>query len=243
MPWGEILRKERERLGYSLEKVEEETKIRKYYLEMMENEDFASLPPQVYATGFVKRYAKLLKLDEHEMVSEFKRLAYDLNKPEEPIIVHTNPVNAEKSMPWKNVTIGIVFLLIVLWVGNYLVGIMGEHGVKDLIPQTEVKEEVQTGKQPTKKTTEKKTQGVKLEIRVVKNCWLHIVVDGVSQYEGILRAGENRSYEGKKSVYIKAGNAGGIEIICNGIKQSPLGAVGQVKDKEFRAASKGAGQE
>ncbi|MDD3024595.1 MAG: helix-turn-helix domain-containing protein, partial [Syntrophomonadaceae bacterium] len=90
MSWGEILRKEREKLGYTLEKVEEETKIRKYYLEMMENDDFTSLPPQVYAIGFVKRYAKLLNLDENHMVSEFKLLAYGKEHHEDTVIVHTN---------------------------------------------------------------------------------------------------------------------------------------------------------
>ena len=72
MAIGEKLKEERVRLGYSLEEVEEETKIRKYYLEAIENENFAVLPPKVYAVGFVKRYAKFLGLDEQEFANEFK---------------------------------------------------------------------------------------------------------------------------------------------------------------------------
>ncbi|MDD3267746.1 MAG: DUF4115 domain-containing protein [Syntrophomonadaceae bacterium] len=243
MPWGEILRKEREKIGYSLEKVEEETKIRKYYLEMMENDEFASLPPQVYATGFVKRYAKLLSLDEHEMVNEFKRLAYGTGHSEEPIIVHTEPVNPPNRIPWKNVVAGIIFLLLVIWAGNYLAGVISERGIRNIFPQSDTKPNVQHPKQPQDKTTASQEQGVQLDIKAIKKCWLHIVVDGVSQYEGILVAGEERSFVGKKSVYLKAGNAGGIEITYNGIKQSPLGNSGQVKEKEFSAVNQGAGQE
>jgi len=239
--WGEILRKEREKLGYTLEKVEEETKIRKYYLEMMENDDFTSLPPQVYAIGFVKRYAKLLNLDENHMVSEFKLLAYGKEHHEDTVIVHTNPVNLKRKIPWRNVVYGVVFLMIVLWAGNYLAGIITDNGVKNNTPQIVDKQKEPA--KPAEKTTENKPQGVKLEVKVIQNCWLNIIVDGVSQYTGIVPAGENRIYEGKKSVYINAGNAGGIEITFNGVKQSPLGASGQVVDKEFLADNQDSGQE
>ncbi len=244
MPWGESLRNEREKLGYTLEKVEEETKIRKYYLEMMENEEFASLPPQVYAVGFVKRYAKLLKLDEHEIVSEFKRLAYGSGHSEEPVIIHNEPVNSENKLPWKNVAAGIIFLVLVIWVGNYLAAYIGERGTKNVLPPSEVKQNAQQQvKQSSPKTPAKQTEGVKLEIKAVKNCWLQIAVDGVQKYEAILVAGEKLSFTGKESVYLKAGNAGGIEITYNGVKQAPLGNVGEVKDKEFMAVNRDAGQE
>lgn len=51
---GQRLKEERLRQGLSLEEIEEETKIRKYYLQALEEENFQVLPPQVYATGFVK---------------------------------------------------------------------------------------------------------------------------------------------------------------------------------------------
>lgn len=244
MPWGEILRNEREKLGYTLEKVEEETKIRKYYLEMMEEEEFDSLPPQVYATGFVKRYAKLLKLDEYEMVNEFKRLAYGSNESEEPMAVHTEPVNSKNKLPWKNVAAGIIFLLLVIWVGNYLAGYIGERGAKNALPPTGVEQNAQQPVKQTKpKTPAKQIKGVELEIKAVKNCWLQIYVDGVQKYEAILVAGEKLSFTGEKSVYLNAGNAGGIEITYNGVKQAPLGNPGEVKDKEYLAVNQDAGQE
>ena len=53
--FGEKLREAREAKGYSLDYIEEETKIRKLYIEALEQETFDLLPPKVYATGFVRR--------------------------------------------------------------------------------------------------------------------------------------------------------------------------------------------
>ena len=49
----------RESLGLTLEHIEEETKIRKLYLDAIEKERFNILPPRVYATGFVKKVCAL----------------------------------------------------------------------------------------------------------------------------------------------------------------------------------------
>ena len=75
MPWGEELKKRREELGCTLQTAEEGTKIRKLYLQALENDDFAVLPPRIYAIGFVKNYARFLGLDEEILVRQFKELA------------------------------------------------------------------------------------------------------------------------------------------------------------------------
>ena len=43
---GQKLQDERLRQGLSLEEIEEETKIRKYYLEALEQENYDVLPPR-----------------------------------------------------------------------------------------------------------------------------------------------------------------------------------------------------
>jgi cytoskeletal protein RodZ len=109
----------------ALEEVEEETKIRKYYLEALENGNFRVLPPPVYASGFVKRYAILLGLDEKEMVAEFRALAYGEGEEpaveEEPMQAVSREREPRKPLPVKNIkniAAGIVFLIIALWLGS-----------------------------------------------------------------------------------------------------------------------------
>ncbi len=70
---GTALRKARIQKGLSLEEVEQETKIRKRYLDGLEREDYDLLPAAVYVQGFLKTYANYLGLDGDAISQEFKR--------------------------------------------------------------------------------------------------------------------------------------------------------------------------
>lgn len=60
---GQVLRMKRESMGLSLSEVEVKTKIRKRYLEALEQGDWSVLPGDVYARGFIRSYAEILGLD------------------------------------------------------------------------------------------------------------------------------------------------------------------------------------
>ena len=68
---GEKLRRERERQGLTLKDVEQGTSIRALYIEALEREDWATLPGDVYAKGFVRNVAAFLKLDADACVAEY----------------------------------------------------------------------------------------------------------------------------------------------------------------------------
>lgn len=70
---GAALEKARRQHGLSLDEVEQATKIRKRYLQGLENDDYGVLPDAVYVQGFVKTYANYLGLDGEELASELKR--------------------------------------------------------------------------------------------------------------------------------------------------------------------------
>ena len=71
---------------------------------------------------------------------------------------------------------------------------------------------------------------VEIVIEASQNCWLNVVVDDVSQYNAILPAGETLTFNGTNKIYLKAGNAGGIKIIYNGMEMPTLGEIGEVKE-------------
>lgn len=60
---GELLRQARVYKGASLRDAERATRISRTYLEALESQDFAQLPPSAYARGIVKNYAQYLGLD------------------------------------------------------------------------------------------------------------------------------------------------------------------------------------
>lgn len=69
---GEALREIRERLGLTLEDVSSCTKVTKGALRAIEDEDFDALPPWIYVKGFLRAYAKMLKVDAEEVVRAFE---------------------------------------------------------------------------------------------------------------------------------------------------------------------------
>ncbi len=68
---GDILRRRREDLGVSLEELQEQTKIRTRYLEALEAGDWDVLPGDVYARGFVRRYAESVNLDGFDLLRAY----------------------------------------------------------------------------------------------------------------------------------------------------------------------------
>lgn len=70
---ADILRSTREARGWSLDQVAEMTRVRRGYLEALEQAAYDVLPPRAFAIGYVKAYAKALHLDEETLADMFKR--------------------------------------------------------------------------------------------------------------------------------------------------------------------------
>ncbi len=70
---GETLRRERLRRGWNLDQVAAETKITVHVLEAIEADQFDRVPGGVFARNFVRQYARMLKLDDDEIINAFRQ--------------------------------------------------------------------------------------------------------------------------------------------------------------------------
>ncbi|MFC5402004.1 helix-turn-helix domain-containing protein [Cohnella soli] len=70
---GALLRKAREQRGYTLDDVQEYTKIRKRYLEAIESGDYKVLPGSFYVRAFVKTYSETVGLDAEEVLRLYQK--------------------------------------------------------------------------------------------------------------------------------------------------------------------------
>jgi cytoskeletal protein RodZ len=68
---GEFFRQVRETKGLTLDEVAIKTRIHPEYLKALEESNFAKLPEQVFAKGFVRSYARSLGLDEEDAMRRF----------------------------------------------------------------------------------------------------------------------------------------------------------------------------
>jgi cytoskeleton protein RodZ len=65
---GVFLRREREKRGLSHEQIAEMTRLRRHMVVALEDEAWDVLPPPVFVKGFIKSYAKVLGLDQKEVL-------------------------------------------------------------------------------------------------------------------------------------------------------------------------------
>lgn len=85
---GQRLRTAREAAGLSLADLSSQSKIPTRMLELIESGDYAALPARTYATGFTRSCARLLGLDEKELVAQV-RAELGMNEMVEPRLAPT----------------------------------------------------------------------------------------------------------------------------------------------------------
>lgn len=68
---GEFFRQVRETKGLTVDEVASKTRIRTDFVKALEEGNFAKLPDQVFARGFVRSYARSLGLDEEDAIHRF----------------------------------------------------------------------------------------------------------------------------------------------------------------------------
>ena len=70
-PLGQYFRRAREARGWTLEQTAARTRILPEYLQAVEEDNYERLPEEVFAKGFVRSYARLLGLNESEILQKF----------------------------------------------------------------------------------------------------------------------------------------------------------------------------
>ena len=80
---GAYLREARETTGRTVVDVAQSLRIRRVYLEAIEDGRFDELPGATYAVGFVRSYAAYLRLDAPTLVARFKEEASGIQAPQE----------------------------------------------------------------------------------------------------------------------------------------------------------------
>ncbi len=215
----------------SLEDIENETKIRKFYISALEEDSYHLLPAMVYASGFVRRYARLLGLDENEFVQEFKSIAYQNENKEEEVFVSEN-MRERLKVPIKNIIAGLVFLVVVIWMGSYLIDfIAAQNWGRNQVAPPPI---ANNGEIPEKEPGQTPAiNGVNLRISGQKLCWIRATVDGNLIPDTMLKAGEVKEIKANESIQLHLGNAGGVKIEFNGKDLGVPGKSGQTMKLEY----------
>ncbi len=122
MSIGQRLKRARRRKKLSLEKLEGLTKIKKRYLEDIERNNFDNLPSDVYAKGFLSRYAQVVGLDAGEIVDFFsqERGLKSQTAREELKDFSKSPVEFPKVLITSRLIVTVISILLFLGFSGYI---------------------------------------------------------------------------------------------------------------------------
>ena len=256
---GRVLERARKDRGLSLEDAERATKIRKRYLVGLEQDDYTVLPDTVYARGFLKTYANFLGLDGDTLSEELRtrkkprrerRLSYAApsSEFERPIISPGGVPGAEKrNIPNSTIiTIAIAALVIAALIGAlYFVGLsVRSSGADDaqnaeriaapVKPASEDPEGVSDSQNTGEDPSGALTVGVEVE---GAPAWIRVRSDSETVFEEVAQPGFSQTFEARRVVGIRAGDAGAVSVEVNGQDVGALGDPGQVLERDYTLKS------
>ena len=241
---GETLRQARLDKGVSLADAGRETRIRRSYLEALEAEDVAALPPLVYTRGFLKTYAEYLGLSAEAMVDLYQPSA---RREPGPTLRSAVPhVAIPRQIPLRPVMYGISSIVFVAMLGfawNWYQGVQVALRENDpTLRQGRSGTPTATGARlptafpivlaspsPTASPTPEPlptptpvVDGILVEFRTNARVYVEVAVDGNQVLAETLAPGTQRTLPlGKTSVVMRASIGSAVDVTVNGTHQVP----------------------
>lgn len=250
---GDALKTAREEQGFTLDEVEEAIHIRRHVLEALEGNEFKKFASPVITRGLIRNYAKFLNLDPIEALTLYDGNGVVPVKGQRLTpngIEFMNLSMAPRPIISWDFVFGILLFLGVMGGFGYITyttiiqpsltptptktpsaGGLDEDAALLLPTVTPLPTNTPTPLPPTETPTPVIYGGVTVELQIKQPSWIQILVDDAKAFEGILQPGESKNWTGQRRVAIRAGNAGGVEVIVNGINRGPMGGEGQVVDQ------------
>ncbi|MCQ9208973.1 helix-turn-helix domain-containing protein [Granulicatella seriolae] len=92
---GQRLKQARQSKGYTLDDLQQITKIQKRYLIAIEDNEFDTLPGNFYTRAFIQQIAETVGLDGQQLLAEYADVIPQ--KPIEPVSEVTSPINRSRT--------------------------------------------------------------------------------------------------------------------------------------------------
>ncbi len=197
---GKILREERENLGLSQEEIAERLKLRIGFIDAIEKEEWDKLPHPTFVKGFIRSYARLLRIEE-KIGDSYKHIFRDKEEA---------PKRKKKSLK-RICFFGIIFFSLILIAAFFSV-------LKKTHKKENTKEKISSG-HIEKADSIYFDQPVRfpaiLKLKTRKRTWLKIAVDNYRPETYRLEAGEYICWQIKEGFDLLVGDASGVEIWLN----------------------------
>lgn len=232
----EELKRRRTELGKSIEEISQLTKIKKSYIQAIEEGDWRQLPLEIYTKSYIKIYSELLGLDSKKLIEDYENYLKNLNssvKKDISDLKEKRNLVGKKENKTKNYPRWTISLIITVIVSVLILTILYFDRREYYIPpppylqplNSPTQEEV---KQPKQLNNEEYHKSNSLKIEAIDKVWMRITIDEKEKKEYLLDKGQNINLEAFKSFKVHIGNAGGVKVFFNNEDLGKLGETGQV---------------
>ncbi|MEQ8756190.1 MAG: DUF4115 domain-containing protein [Coleofasciculus sp. G1-WW12-02] len=240
---GARLRQCRLEKSITLEEVAAQTRIQARLLQAIEEGRLDLLPEPVYIQGFLRRFAEALELDGAEFARDFPAGAgVVLMKPRWQYL---------PAAQLRPLHLYLFYILLVISSVSGLSYILNRSAVQVI----EVENIPSAQQFPTPKNTQpippkqsldasqsaqvshasQDGKPVQVGVTLKAQSWIRVVVDGKTEFEGVLPEGTQRTWVADEQLIVRAGNAGGVLVEFNDQSAKQMGAPGAVEEMTFAA--------
>ncbi len=116
---GLQLRREREKQGISIEDLAARLRLSAVKIRALENDEYESLPSEIFAQGYIRQCAKALALNGDKLIEDFNHYMGSLRKTTDQFIEPTRRINLQQRSNKTPVLWGVLFVLIAIGVAAY----------------------------------------------------------------------------------------------------------------------------
>ncbi|MEM9003615.1 MAG: RodZ domain-containing protein [Cyanobacteria bacterium P01_F01_bin.86] len=238
---GRHLREVREASSLSFEALGEKTLIRPSLLQAIETAQVNQLPEPVYTRALIRRFGDSLGLDGEALASQYFAPAHRQRSPSFWQVSFAPQLRPSHLY-------GIYVLLIAIAISalsytlkrtayrtNTLPVLEGNAAEEVMLPQAGSTSQASDSSKVKAEAVPAAVASapVRLEMKMKDQSWMRITADNEVVFEGILKAGDDRTWTAKERIIIRSGNAGGVLVSFNEGTPKPLGQPGMVAEVIF----------
>jgi transcriptional regulator with XRE-family HTH domain len=232
---GTFLRNLRTKKGMSLEEIATKTMVQQRFLDAIEKGEYEHLPEPLYIRGFIRRFAEAMGIDGIPISESFPLGNAQPGSGNAKYAAGNTPLR-----PWH---LYVLYLAAVLGAVALLYALFKpsdspSEDVGNKRPSAAASASTSPKKAVVPVVAKPKAAPVEAKLSLKADSYLTVQVDNQPNYEGILKAGETKTFTAKQSIQMSAGNAGGVMLGVNGQAAKLMGKPGEVKDITLTPTSK-----
>jgi cytoskeletal protein RodZ len=217
-------------------------------LRAIEDGNLSKLPEPVYVQGFIKLYADALGLEGNEFADAFPT--------ERSMPVASSSWKDSPAAQLRPLHLYLAYVLLILASVGLLSRIVNRSAtIASPAASPAINTQSFTVGQSSGQTTAQQSpfspgspvpanrslvsrpndphRPVRVDVMLTAQSWMRIVIDGETEFEGVLPEGTERTWMAKTEIIVRAGNAGGVLLSHNSGQAAKMGAPGAVEEKTF----------